>query len=66
MAKWKKMTAGMGALSLAVTALVLATEEHHHADPDAPVVRKNNQGSRATLTDAFAEKPMSGPPWRNQ
>ena len=40
MAKWKKMTAGMGALSVAVTALVLATEEHHHADPDAPVVRK--------------------------
>lgn len=37
MAKWKKMTAGMGALSVAVTALVLATEEHHHPDPDAPV-----------------------------
>eukprot|EP00903_Cladosiphon_okamuranus_P016970 g15643.t1 len=37
MAKWKKMTAGMGALSVAVTAMVLATEEHHHADPDAPV-----------------------------
>ena len=43
MAKWKKMTAGMGALSVAVTALVLATEEHHHPDPDAPVVRIRQQ-----------------------
>lgn len=32
------MTAGMAVLSVAVTALVLATEEHHHADEDAPVV----------------------------
>lgn len=38
MAKWKKMTAGMAVLSVAVTALVLATEEHHHPDEDAPVV----------------------------
>ncbi|CAM9731728.1 unnamed protein product, partial [Ectocarpus sp. 12 AP-2014] len=37
MAKWKKMTAGMGVLSLAVATLVLATEEHHHMDEDAPV-----------------------------
>lgn len=38
MAKWKKMTAGMGVLSVLTTAIVLATEEHHHPDPDAPVV----------------------------
>ena len=31
---------GMGALSVAVTALVGATEEHHHKDEDAPVVSK--------------------------
>lgn len=33
----------MGVLSVAVTALVFATEEHHHADPDAPVVRSSQQ-----------------------
>eukprot|EP00904_Undaria_pinnatifida_P000463 jgi/Undpi1/10417/HiC_scaffold_29.g12867.m1 len=37
MSKWKKLTMGMGALSVAVTALVGATEEHHHKDEDAPV-----------------------------
>lgn len=44
MAKWKKMSAGMGVLSVAVTALVLATEEHHHKDEDAPVVSKQACG----------------------
>lgn len=38
MAKWKKMTAGMGVLTVLVTAYVVATEEHHHKDEDAPVV----------------------------
>lgn len=39
MAKWKKMTAGMAVLSVAVTALVLATEEHHEPHDDGePVV----------------------------
>lgn len=36
------MTAGMGVLSVAVTTLVLATEEHHHTDEDAPIVRKRH------------------------
>lgn len=38
MVKWKKMTAGMGVLTVLVTAYVVATEEHHHKDEDAPVV----------------------------
>ncbi|CAN0294660.1 unnamed protein product, partial [Hapterophycus canaliculatus] len=39
MAKWKKMTAGMGVLSVAMTTLVLVTEEHYHRDEDEPLVR---------------------------
>lgn len=41
MAKWKKLSAGMGVLSVAVTALVVSGEEHHHKDEDAPVVSKH-------------------------
>ncbi|CAN0041302.1 unnamed protein product, partial [Ascophyllum nodosum] len=37
MSKWKKMSAGMGVLTVIVTAYVVATEEHHHKDEDAPV-----------------------------
>jgi len=54
MAKWKKMTAGMGALSVATTAIVLATEEHHHPDPDAPVVSGGgNLRGRVIVTSFF-------------
>lgn len=39
MAKWKKMTVGMGVLCVAVTGLVGMNEEHHEKDEDAPTVR---------------------------
>lgn len=72
MAKWKKMTGGMAVLSVAVTALVLATEEHHHVDEDAPVVSTVTQRSNAYLegnapfpppprTDFFQARSISPP-----
>lgn len=47
MAKWKKMTAGMGVLSVAMTTLVLATEEHYHRDEDEPLVRIGSSNNSA-------------------
>ena len=55
------MSAGMGVLTVIVTAYVVATEEHHHKDEDAPVVSLSCDPPLSFLETCRRARPGSAP-----